>query len=542
MSEIKTTYGTALKKLPGFNPVLAGIFGLSFALVGVYVVFSSHAAGCTQTLTPASNITAAVQNAAGDSTICLTAGQYPALTLQGLHTTDVTLTNAPGDKVVVGSATVTSTTALDILPNTSHLAIRNLYLSGGINIGADRSYGASYITIDHNDIAPVGLGINAGGINCTVPNGPSCTATSDKYITNITISGNRIHYPKTTEQLAYNIQQDALHFNNYDGLSIVGNEITNVVAPADGDATYSKAHNDCFQSVYGGSNLTFDRNYEHDNNCQGFFIKDGDVTNVNLSNNLFVRNRVNNAGENTVKPYNVHNFVARNNTDWSDNSELLRVSNTATTYDATIDHNVIQSIQSDSSMPATYRITASYNIFRNIPNFASDNSMTGTTPAFINSAADDYRLATNPNGIGVNWKSGDYIYGPIDIGSTPTATPPSPAPAPAPAPVPAPQPAPTPAPAPDTTGPDVTIQSPSNGSNIRGTVTISASATDNTEVASVEIYIDGKLYASSASDTLITTWSTKTKRVARGSHTIMAKSKDSSGNVGSNTILVNVVK
>ena len=33
-------------------------------------------------------------------------------------------------------------------------------------------------------------------------------------------------------------------------------------------------------------------------------------------------------------------------------------------------------------------------------------------PAFVNPSGDDYRLAVNPNKIGVDWAPSEYIYGP----------------------------------------------------------------------------------------------------------------------------------
>jgi len=92
------------------------------------------------------------------------------------------------------------------------------------------------------------------------------------------------------------------------------------------------------------------------------------------------------------------------------------------------------------------------------------------------------------------------------------------------------------APPADTTAPIVTISSPANGAQVSRTVTIATSATDNVEVASIEIYIDGKLYSSSQSNSLTTIWNTK--RVTTGAHILLVKAKDTAGNVGETSVAV----
>ncbi len=93
--------------------------------------------------------------------------------------------------------------------------------------------------------------------------------------------------------------------------------------------------------------------------------------------------------------------------------------------------------------------------------------------------------------------------------------------------------------APDTTAPVVSITSPANGVVVSGNVTISAKATDNIEVASMQIYIDGKLYATTAADSLTTSWNTRPNRL-KGSHTIVIKAKDLAGNEGTKSVTVTV--
>jgi parallel beta helix pectate lyase-like protein len=49
-------------------------------------------------------------------------------------------------------------------------------------------------------------------------------------------------------------------------------------------------HSDVYQSTWGGSGLVFSQNYVRDMDGQGVFIKDGTVTDAEITDNLLVRN------------------------------------------------------------------------------------------------------------------------------------------------------------------------------------------------------------------------------------------------------------
>ena len=68
------------------------------------------------------------------------------------------------------------------------------------------------------------------------------------------------------------------------------------------------------------------------------------------------------------------------------------------------------------------------------------------------------------------------------------------------------------------------------GSNVAGNVKVSVSATDNTRVARVDLYVDGSPYASSTSATVVFTWSAG--KASKGRHTLAARAVDTTGNVG----------
>lgn len=87
----------------------------------------------------------------------------------------------------------------------------------------------------------------------------------------------------------------------------------------------------------------------------------------------------------------------------------------------------------------------------------------------------------------------------------------------------------------DTTNPTTAITSPANGATVSGTVTLSASASDNTGIARVEIWLDGSLVATGASSPLNFSWDSKV--TTNRSHTLQAKAYDAAGNLGLSTPL-----
>lgn len=93
---------------------------------------------------------------------------------------------------------------------------------------------------------------------------------------------------------------------------------------------------------------------------------------------------------------------------------------------------------------------------------------------------------------------------------------------------------------PETAAPVIGISSPSNGTNVAGTVSITASATDNVGVAKVEYYLNGVLVGSDNSAPYLYSWNTLAS--TPGTYTITAKAYDVAGNIGqSGSVSVNVV-
>ena len=91
----------------------------------------------------------------------------------------------------------------------------------------------------------------------------------------------------------------------------------------------------------------------------------------------------------------------------------------------------------------------------------------------------------------------------------------------------------------DTTAPTTSITSPAAGATVSGTVTVSASASDNVGVSRVELYVDGALHSTDTASPYSFSWNTTA--VANGSHSLQTRAFDAAGNSGSSgTVSVTV--
>ena len=86
-------------------------------------------------------------------------------------------------------------------------------------------------------------------------------------------------------------------------------------------------------------------------------------------------------------------------------------------------------------------------------------------------------------------------------------------------------------PPPDTTPPTVSITNPASGQTVSGTNPVAATASDDTAVASVQFFLDGRALGSPVTAApYAVQWDTTT--ASNGTHTLSAQATDSSGNVG----------
>jgi hypothetical protein len=377
---------------------------------------------CSVTVGSVSAADADVEGAAGGTTVCLKGGSYEGLTLSGSHSSDVTVQPVPGETVTLRTRAAKNVhgenVAVVVSPRATHIVVHGFVMTAMVEIDE----GVNFVRIDHNDIdggATSGNSTSQQASNGIVlesekgsaVHGPCPTCRDAEPIKNVTISGNRIH------NIGGEGEADALHINNFENLRVTGNE---EYANFEGGN-----HTDCLQTVFGGRNITFDHNYEHDNQCQGFFIKDGDVTGVVVYDNLFLRDRANTAigcahtsscQENNIQIFDSFNVVIRNNTSWSGNGDILRAPD-GTGYNATVDHNVLALFNPGSSIPEAARIklTEGHNIFGREPFFYRPNRRTDrfeSRPPFRNPRLGDYRLRRNPHRIGINWYPGEMHFGP----------------------------------------------------------------------------------------------------------------------------------
>ena len=91
----------------------------------------------------------------------------------------------------------------------------------------------------------------------------------------------------------------------------------------------------------------------------------------------------------------------------------------------------------------------------------------------------------------------------------------------------------------DTTAPSVQIASPAAGATLSGTVTVSGSASDNAQVASVAVAVDGGPF-SPAQGTTAWSYSLATGSLSNGTHTIWVRASDGAGNATTASVVVSV--
>ena len=245
--------------------------------------------------------------------------------------------------------------------------------------------------------------------------------TSSTQENDVAITGNKFVGP---------FGEDAIRANRYHdsdgdgvGLLVEGNEFTNVRENGN--------HSDCLQAVWVGDHMIYRKNYLHDNQCQGFFIKDqaSAVSTVTAEDNLMLRNNAGcgpgatSCGQPSIFQLfgPMSDLTVSHNTIWTPGGgSPTTLRDPGWTGTRSFQNNVISRPWSDTSAPFGSGYTASNNVSQGAPEgtWPSTGFTTVASPAFQNPAADDYR--TN-DGRGVTWAPADQVYGP---GGTTTTPPP----------------------------------------------------------------------------------------------------------------------
>jgi hypothetical protein len=343
-------------------------------------------AACRTTISSVSQINGALKAGA---VVCLKAGTYGPVSIAVSPSSNATLTAAPGAHVVVGGVKIAG----------SNLTVSQLHSTGAINVGSGGPYpGFNHDVIDHNEVGPTkGYGISV----------LSATSTPSSYIT---ISNNKIHDTSSTGE------GDALRFDGWNHITVANNDIYNIR-----ECASSGCHTDTLQSYNGGvptTGLTITKNYTHNNvGAQGLpFLKDGDISNVLISDNLSVHNS-NTKGQVTGVwvDENIVGLTIVNNTYQGTSGSIVQADGAARGPVAAISHNVFDNLNVRPGGGPSYTMTEDYDIFTGNDEYTfklGPHSIMKSSPGFMSAATDDYRLSGNPNHIGIDWSPAGQRYGP----------------------------------------------------------------------------------------------------------------------------------
>ena len=343
-----------------------------------------------------SDVSRALSTAQPGSTVVLQGGSYPALTAPaGNHSAPITVQAAAGQTVTMPSINVPngagnlrfdgvnltgdgSGPAFNIGDNAHNIQLVNskVFDTGDAIIVRP---GVSNVLFENNDISSRAPGATNGGIalafasTSTLPGSPP-GQENDPPISNVTIRNNTFH----------DIGSDAIRPSNFVNLVVEGNDFSGVKENGD--------HCDVFQVTFGGRDLIFRDNYIHDNQGQGLFIKDGQVTNARVENNVFVHNSL----EITVQFYDTINLQLVNNTVW-DNASNVQLRQGI--RNVLVRNNLFQDLTVDSTSEAAANVSQDYNVIAGGNWGARGPHDIKGSPKFVNPAGYDYRLAAASPGI-----------------------------------------------------------------------------------------------------------------------------------------------
>jgi hypothetical protein len=341
---------------------------------------------CSTTVSSAGAVQGAIDSASAGAVICLANGSYGELSLSSSKPVTVRAAN-PGAATVAGAS----------LDGRGGVTLARFRLTGEVDVQP----GSAGAGVDHNffDLnAYSGFGVVA----C-----PSSTTTCD----DVEITNNRFAGESEEDAIRANRYHDTADADAY-GLLVEGNEFTGNVEKGD--------HNDVFQAVWVGDHLVFRNNYLHDFGGQGFFVKDqaSAIDGLIAEDNLIVDQ------DSPCRPTSlcpgfqlspfqvfgpIKNASIRHNTVGFGRGGGTAVL-TGSYSGALFSDNVFDVLSVTDSGGTGTNTTGSNNTRCTGNGWAAPaGTATDCSPAFLNPAGDDYRLA---NGRGVDWVPSAQHYGP----------------------------------------------------------------------------------------------------------------------------------
>jgi len=341
---------------------------------------------CDQTVNSISSAQSSLGSAPLGSVICLADGNYGNLSLS---------TRRPAPGVVLRAQNPGGATLGSVSLGGAGVAVER-FVTGSLSVSAS----ADRVAFRRNS--------TTGGVYVI--------GNSSSYAKNVELSGNLIRPGSGSGE------KDSLMLQRFEGLRIEGNQIW--VADEDG------GHNDALQTVWGGRGLIFRGNWIRGGaGSQGFFIKDGEVSNVSFEDNLIAGrpSKLPYAGAplqfydtvpNSAHPfYTGYGIVIRHNTIWSNpNISYVRE---CQNREILVELNVMDGWSApDGNSCVLGELTQDYNVVAGGSIGKRGSHDTSTAPTFLASASQDWRLAPGSAGdfsvgrAGVTWRPADRSYGP----------------------------------------------------------------------------------------------------------------------------------
>jgi hypothetical protein len=344
------------------------------------------AEGCDQTVSSISAAQSALGSAAVGSVVCLANGSYGSLSLSVKRP-------APGVTLRAqnpGGATL-----------------------GGVNVSGGG------VSIERFVTGSVDVSSTANGVafrHDSISGGVYVIGSISSYAKNVEFNGNLIK-PGTGSG-----EKDTFMVQRFEGLRIENNQMW--VADEDG------GHNDGLQTVWGGRGLIFKGNWIRGGaGSQGFFIKDGEVTNVTFEDNLVAGrpSKAPYAGSplqfydtvpNAADPfYTGYGILIRHNTIWSNPNTVY--ARECQNKKLLVELNVMDGWGApDGTSCVLSELTQDYNVVTGGTIGKRGAHDTSSQPTFADSVNQDWQLTSSSAGnfsvgrAGVTWRPADRTYGP----------------------------------------------------------------------------------------------------------------------------------